>query len=345
MRAKYVLGGLAAAAVSWIASIPGAVADTPAEFYRGKTIRIIVGFGPGGGYDLYARTFARFMPKNMAGQPTVVVENMDGAGSVRATNYVYGVAPKDGTVLGATNQNMPMYQLLGGKEARFDTAKFNWLGTQAWSNGLVYTWHSAGIKTLDDAKKREVTVGGVGISSDSFIYPTIINHLTGTKFKVITGYKGSSEIHLALERGEVEARGGNSWASLASSNPEWLKDGKVDLLVQVGLEKETELPNVPLLLDLVTTDEGRQIARLVSLPIAVGYTIFAAPEVPADRVAALRAAFDATMKDLEFLADAAKRQMLIKPRSGAEVAKLVASVKDTPPSVLKKTAEILGWSD
>jgi tripartite-type tricarboxylate transporter receptor subunit TctC len=270
---------------------------------------------------------------------------MDGAGSVRATNYVYSVAPKDGTVLGATNQNMPMYQLLGGKEARFDAAKFNWLGTQAWSNGMVYTWHATGIKTLDEARKRDVSVGGAGTSSDSFIYPTIINYLTGTKFKVINGYKGSSEIHLALERGEVEARGGNSWASLTSSNPEWLKDRKINLLIQVGVEKEADIPEVPLLVDEVKGEEAKQIATLVSIPTAIGYTVFAAPDVPAARIAALRAAFDATMKDPEFLADADKHKMLIKPRTGAEVAKLVASVKDTPPAVLKKTAEILNWND
>ena len=193
---------------------PSANAQAVAEFYKGKTIQIAVGFGVGGGYDLYARALGRHLGKHIPGQPTVVVQNIEGAGSVRAANYVYSGSSKDGTVIAAVNQNMPMYSLLGGTGARFEADGMQWLGSMANSNGLVYTWHESGIKSLDDAKPREVPMGAVGTASDSFIFVTIINELLGTKFKPINGYAGSTQIHLAMERREVMGRGGNSWASV-----------------------------------------------------------------------------------------------------------------------------------
>src|SRR5665647_459843 len=233
----------------------GAKAQTAEEFYKGKTVTIIAGFGPGGGYDLYARVLARYIGNYIPGKPNVLVQNMEGAGSVRAANYVYVTAPKDGTTIAAVNQNMPMYQLLGGKAAQFDASKLAWIGSMGGSNGLLYTWHTSKTKTIDDAKKNVVMLGGTGTNSDSHIFPTLINNLLGTKFKVINGYSGGSkEVHLALERGEVEGRGGNAWASLKSSNKEWLDQKKINFLVQIGLEREPELPDVPLLLDLVKSD-------------------------------------------------------------------------------------------
>src|SRR5882724_10294278 len=183
-----------------LASAPAA-AQGVADFYRGRTINFVVGFGPGGGYDLYARVISRHIGRHIPGNPIVVVQNMDGAGSVRASNYVYAVAPKDGTVIAAVNQNMPMYQMLGGAGAQFKAAEMSWLGSTAYSNGTLYTWYQSGIKTLADAKSRDVVLGGVGTTSDSYIYPTLINGLLGTRFKVINGYAGTKEIHLALERG------------------------------------------------------------------------------------------------------------------------------------------------
>lgn len=316
-----------------------------ADFYAGKTIRIVVGFGPGGGYDAYARLLSRHLGDHIPGHPSIVVENMDGAGSLTATNYVYSNAPKDGTVLGAINQNIPMYQLLGGNGAHFDVTKFNWIGAQASSSGVIFAWHTAGINTLDDAKKREVLVGGTGTSADSYIYPTIVNYLTATKFKVVNGYKGSADVRLAMERGEMEARF-DSWASLMSgSTADWIKDHKIEPLVQIGLKKERDAAEVPLLIDVVKGADAQRIARLISTPSALGYTIFASPEVPASEIAILRAAFDATVKDPGYVADAGKTQMLIRPQTGAEIGKIVASVKDTPSEILKQTAEILGWNN
>src|SRR5215203_2837307 len=194
-----------------------APAQSVAEFYKGKTIQIIVGFGVGGGYDLYARALGRYLGKYVPGQPTVVVQNLEGAGSVRAANHVYSGSPPDGTIIAAVNQNMPMYQLLGGAGAQFKAAEMQWLGSMAYSNGLVYTWHESGINSLEDAKKREVPLGATGPSADSYIFPTLINTLYGTRFKPINGYAGTGQINLAMERGEVMGRGGNTWASISSA--------------------------------------------------------------------------------------------------------------------------------
>ena len=263
---------------------PAAAADEAADFYRGRTITVIVGFGAGGGYDLYARLLAHYLGNHIAGQPNVVVQNMEGAGSVRAANYVYSVAPKDGTVIAAVNQNMPMYQMLGGAGAQFNAADINWLGSMASSNGTLYTWYQSGIRTLEDAKARDVLLGGAGTTSDSYIYPTLLNGLLGTRFKVINGYAGTKEIHLALERGEVMGRGGNTWASLMSSNQDWVDQKKINILVQIGFKPEPEITQVPLLIDLVQSPPDKQVATVVTLPTALGYTDWLAPEVPAGRM-------------------------------------------------------------
>ncbi len=283
-----------------------ASAQSVADFYKGKTVQIVVGFGVGGGYDLYARALSRYLGKHLPGHPNVVVQNMEGAGSVRAANFVYAGSPQDGTVIAAVNQNMPMYQMLGGAGAKFEAAGMRWLGSMTNSNGLVYTWHTSGIKTLDDAKQKEVPMGAVGAASDSVIFPNLINEMVGTKFKPITGYAGSAQIHLAMERGEVMGRGGNSWASVQTANMSWIKENKINILVQVGLEKEPDLPKVPLLLDLVNDEDRKGVIRVVSLPTALGYGHWMAPGVPKDRVEALRAAYAAVMTDPEFLSRNAK---------------------------------------
>ena len=313
------------------------------DFYKGKTIQIVVGFGAGGGYDLYARALGRHLGKYLPGNPAVVVQNMEGAGSVRAANYVYAGSPQDGTVIAAVNQNAPMYQLLGGAGARYEAAQLQWLGSMTNSNGTVYTWHTSGIKTLDDAKLQEVPMGAVGAQSDSVIFPNLMNEMLGTKFKPITGYAGSTQIHLAMERGEVMGRGGNSWSSVLVSNASWIKENKINLLVQVGFEKEPDLPNVPLLLDLVKDDESKGVIRVISLPTAIGYGHWLSPGVPKDRLAALRTAYAAVMKDPEFIKEAEKTRMDIRVQTGAEVEALVNQVIKTPKPVLDRTAQILRW--
>ena len=332
--------------LTFMLCISSARAQTPAEFYKGKNVNIVVGFGAGGGYDLYARLLGRYIGDHIPGKPNVVVQNMDGAGSVRAANYVYTTAVKDGTVIAAVNQNMPMYQLLGGKAAQFDASKMVWLGTMGGSNGLLYTWHTSKVKTIEDAKKTQVTLGGTGTNSDSHIFPTLINNTLGTKFKVINGYAGGSkEIHLALERGEVEGRGGNAWASLMSTNRDWVEQKKLNFLVQIGFEPEPEIRDVPMLQTFMKSDEERKIVDLVSLPTVLGYAHWTAPEVPADRIAALRTAYEATMKDPAFLAEANKLGMMVRPDVGAAVEALVRRVANTPKPVIAEAGRLLEWKD
>jgi hypothetical protein len=318
-------------------------ADEASDFYRGKTINLIVGFGAGGGYDIYARLLAHHLGNHIPGAPNVVVQNLEGAGSVRAANYVYSIAPKDGTVIAAVNQNMPMYQMLGGAGAQFNAAAINWLGSMAYSNGTLYTWALSGISTLDDAKAREVPLGGVGTTSDSYIYPTLVNGLLGTRFKVINGYAGTKEIHLAMERGEVMGRGGNTWASVMSSNQDWVEGHKINILLQIGFKAEPQLPQVPLLIDLVAGASEKQVVTVVTLPTALGYAHWLAPEVPAARVALLRTAYEATMQDKAFLEEAMQHAMMIRPQRGAAIEALIKQAAAVPKPVLERTAQLLGW--
>ena len=307
-----------------------AVAQEP--FYKGKTINIMVGFGPGGGYDLYARLLARVLGNHIPGVPNVVVQN-----------HVFTAAPKDGLTVAGVNQGAAMFQMLGGKGAQYDPAKFAWLGSMAYSNNTVYTWRASGITSINDAKKREVSVAGSGVISDANIYPAILNALVGTKFKIINGYAGTNESNLALERGEVEGRGGGAYSSLVSTKPEWLREKTISILAQIGFEKEPGLPDTPLLLDLVTTEEARQIATVVTLPTAIGYNHWVAPEVPADRLEMLRKAYAASLKDPELLADAKKQMLEIRPKTAAELDALVKKAAAVPQPVLDQTAKILEW--
>lgn len=330
--------------VALLLLLPAAVraAESVESFYQGRTIRLIVGFSAGG-YDSYARLLAHYLGAQIPGNPTIIVENMPGAGGMRAANFVYDAAPKDGTVIASVNQNAPMYSLAGGEGAHYDATRFQWLGSIAHSNEMLYTWHSSGVSTLAQAQAKEVVLGGVGVTSDSYVYATIINGLLGTKFRVITGYPGSREINLALERGEVMGRGGNSWASLLTNDRAWLDEKKINLLVQIGAVKEADLPDVPLLLDLVKSAEDRQIVRLISSPSALGYGYWVAPGVPEERVAALRTGFEKSVRNPAFADEAARLGMTIRFQNAVALEDLVKAVATTPPPVLERTARILGW--
>jgi tripartite-type tricarboxylate transporter receptor subunit TctC len=331
-------------AVFGVACVTAAQAQGSASFYKGRTINVICGFAAGGGYDAYARLISRHMGRHVPGAPQMIVQNMTGAGSVRAANYVYVNAPKDGTVIAAVNQNMPMYQLLGGAAAHFDAAKFNWLGSIVSSNGILTTWHTSATKTLKDAFQRETIMGGSGTNSDSHIFPTLLNNLLGTKFKVINGYSGgSADINLALERGEVEGRGGNSWASLISGNPDWIKERKLNYIIQFGLVPEPAIPGVPLLQDVVASAEDKEIAFLIGLPIAIGYAYWLAPEVPKDRMADLRAAWSLMLKDAAFMEEARKAGLQIKPQDASELEEVVRKAVNLSPQTLNRAATLLEW--
>jgi tripartite-type tricarboxylate transporter receptor subunit TctC len=327
--------GLVACAVT-----PAAAADSVEEFYHGKTIDLIVGYSAGGLYDLYGRLVAQFMGNHIPGHPTIVPRNMPGGSSRVAAGYIANVAPKDGTALAVGSQSLALEQALGRK-AQFDMAKMNYIGNPNADINVIVTWHTSGVKTLEDAMKREVTVGSTG-DDPSSQYPKATNALLGTRFKIVTGYPGGNDIDLAMERGEVEGRGSSSWGSWKSSRASWLKEKKINVLVQIGLKKTRDLPDVPLLLDVAKNDQDRAVLRLLSSQTTIGKQIFAGPGVPAERVKALRAAFDATMKDPAFLAQAKKQSFDIDPVSGEDLQKIVDEMLASPKAVTDRLNEILG---
>jgi tripartite-type tricarboxylate transporter receptor subunit TctC len=334
----------AAAFLAWMGVMAAGFGATAADdFYKGKTITFIVGFSSGGGYDTYARLLARHMSSHIPGNPTIIVQNMDGAGSMRAANHVYNVAAKDGTVVAAVNATLLMYQLLGGKGAQYDPAKLQWIGSVANSNNSVITWHASGIRSIEDARKQDVPMAGTGPTSYANIYPTIMNAVLGTRFKVINGYTGSNLMDLAMERGEVAGRSGAALASLFSERPDWVKDKKINFLVQIGYERDPALVDVPTLGELVKSEREKQIVNVVTLPTTVGYAYWVAPEVPAERVKILQEAFAKTAADSNFLAEAKKQNLDIKVQTGAQIEALVRAAAQTPKDVLQATATTLNW--
>lgn len=313
-----------------------------ADFYRGKTIDFYIGFSAGGGYDIYARTVARFIGEHIPGKPRVVPKNMTGAGSRIAANYVYNIAPKDGTVLATADQAIPLEQAIGNPGIQFDARKFNWIGNPIVDNNTLVTWHTSPVKTVDDARLNETPIGATGSGGNtSSQYPQVLNKLFGTKFKIILGYPGGNEINLAMENGEVAGRGSNSWASWKATKPDWLRDKKLNILVQIGPAKAPDLPDVPLLSDLAANEEDRAALRLISAPPSIGRPVFTTPGVPEERVKALRDAFDATMKDPAFLEEARKSGLDIEPISGVELQKIVSDVIDTPKRLRDRVASLL----
>ena len=324
-----------------------AAAALPAEaqdFYAGKTMTIIVSTGAGGSYYLLAQAFSRHMPKYIPGQPNIIVKAMPGAGNLLATNFLHNIAPKDGTTIGTINNSIPLHQALDGQGVHFDARKFNWLGSTGTYNSVAYVWHTAGVKTLQDAMTKEVILGGTGVGSSIVIYPTVMNNLLGTKFKIVLGYQSTMEIDIAMERGEMQARTG-SYTALASEHPDWLKDNKVVILAQIGGKKDPLLPNIPMMTDFATSDEARQIIQLISSPIALGRPYLAPPDVPADRVALLRKAFDSALRDKGFHAEAEKMDTAIDPVSGEEIAKIVNDTINAPAKVIEAAKGFMGGAE
>ena len=333
----------APALTALLALVATPLAAQPAveSFYKGKTIDFIIGYSPGGGYDAYARLVARHMGQYVPGTPNMIARNMPGGGSRVAAAYVAKIAPKDGTVLATADQSLSLQQAIGDKAITFDTQKFIYIGNPSQENNTTVTWYTSGIKTIEDATKQEVPMGATGGSTSSQ-FPRAMNSLLGTKFKIILGYPGGNDINLAMEKGEVSGRGSNSWASWKSTRPDWLRDKKINILVQIGLTKAADLPDVPLLMDLAKNDADRQVLRLLSAPSAVGRPIFTTPDVPTERVAALRGAFDKMLKDAAFLEDARKGNLEVDPVSGIELQKIVSEIVATPKETAERLASIIG---
>lgn len=335
MKPRYL--GAALAALAGLALAPSAQAE---DFYKGKTITIITSTGAGGGYDLTARAIARAMGTHLPGRPGLIVQNMPGGGNVLATNFMYNIAPKDGTSIATINNAMPLHQALKGKGVRFDARKFNWLGSTGSSNEVLFVWHTTGVKTFDDLKTREVVLGGTGPASSIVIFPTAMNNVLGTRMKIVTGYKSSSEIDVVLERGEVQART-NSYASVVSKRPQWISEKKIAIIAQVGLKRDEGLPNVPLLTELAKNDEDRQVLKLISSPVLMGRPFLAPPDTVAERVGLLRKAFGATMNDKGFRAEITRLKLDLDPFDGDAVAKVVDDTINAPEKVVMRAIDAM----
>jgi len=318
-----------------------ASAQSVAEFYRGKTIMIVVGSDVGGGYDLTARTVARHLARHIPGRPNIMVENRPGAGSIIASNYVYEIAPKDGTVIGAVQRPIPSQVLFGDTGVRFDVRKMQWIGSTTNELGVVVAWHTAPHKTIDDVLKREMIVGGPGPASDAELLPRAMNKVLGTRFKIVSGYKGMAQLVLAMEREEIHGIGNWSFSDIEKGRANWVAERKIRILLQVGPNRSTSplLRDVPFIADMARDEEQRSVFNILLGMKAMGRPYFVAPGVPPDRTDALRSAFMATMRDPEFLVEAAKTLGQIDPLTGLEMQKLILDVYALPPEVIARARE------
>ena len=327
------LGAMAPASAQDRASPPAV-----AEFYKGKTIQILLG-GIGGEFDLNVRLMQRHFSDHMPGRPKIVPQYMTGAGGIKRANFLYEVAPKDGTVLGLIPENFPALQAIGGKGIQFDVRRFNWIGSFSPTVATFLVWHTAGVKTFEDMKTKEVIAGATGRDSITYIYPTLIKEFFGGKIKIITGYEGGSTINAAMERGEVHGRM-NSWSSLKLTKPHWISEQQVYVVAQSG-PKARDLPGVPTLEEIAANDDDRRIIELAVSGTYLGRPLATAPDVPAARVAALRQAFLATLKAPEFVADAEKAKIDLDPVSGDDLQAFVAKLLTFPERLVPRAKQVL----
>ena len=328
MQAAVLLAALAFSA-------DAAQAQSVEEFYKGRNVSMMIGFSAGSGYDIYARLLARYMGRYIPGRPNIVAQNLPGAGSLRAAQYVASVAPKDGSVLGTMSRSLPVEPLIG--DAKFDGRAFTWIGNIANNNSLCATWHDSSVKTWQDAMTKPFVLGGEGPGADLDNFALILKNMFGAKVKLVSGYPGGTEVNLAVERRELDGRCGWSWDSIKSTRPDWIRDKKINLIVVFALERVAGIgSDVPLILDKATSDEQRQILRVHLAGQAFGRPFFAAQGIPEDRKAVLRAAFDATMKDPEFVAEAEKLRLEVSPMTGAEIERVLGEVYALPKELIDK---------
>jgi tripartite-type tricarboxylate transporter receptor subunit TctC len=345
-------GRVAAAGCAWVAMCLGAAAahaaDTKADtgavaaFYRGQNLRILVGYGPGTGYDVYARVLGRHIARHVPGEPTVVIQNMPGAASLTMTNNLYNVAPRDGLTIGAPARGLLIEPLFGNTNARYDGRKFTWIGSMNREVATCLSWQGTGFARIDDVQNREMLVGATGNVSPSFLFPQIMNALIGTHFKVVLGYPDSGAVGLAMERGELHGYCSFSWGSIKSAHKDWLDSKRITIMVQLSLSKTPELAGVPSIMDYAKDDATRQAFELVFADQEMARPIGGPPDIPADRAQALRAAFDATMKDQAFLADAARTGVDIDPIDGAAVEALLQRLYKASPSAIATVKKVRG---
>ena len=333
------LQALAMVALSTVLSSP-VLADPVEDFYKGKSVTMIVGYTPGGTYDIWARMVARSLGNHIPGKPQVVVQNMPGAGSMTASNHIYNVAPQDGTVMGLMSATNPVAPLLGIDQAKFDAKKFTWLGTPTVDTAVVMVWNTAPVNTIQDVMKTEVMLGSTSPNGTSSFYARIFNDVLKTKFKLVYGYPGMNETFMAIERGEVMGHSSPFWSFMKSAKADWVRDKKVKFLLQYGPKPNRDLPDVPFARDLIKNESDLKLFDAAMAPLYVGYPFLAGPGVPPDRATALRKAFEETFKDPEFVAEAKKLNLDLDPQNGAYIEKVIKDAYDTPPATIERMRKL-----
>jgi tripartite-type tricarboxylate transporter receptor subunit TctC len=324
-------------AIAIVVAASSARAESVEDFYRGKNVTLVIGYSVGGGYDLYGRLVARHIGKYIPGQPTIVPQNREGAGSMRAALYIYGAAPKDGTVIGTFSRSMAVAPLLN--EAPFDASKFTWLGSVSTDVNVCMTWHTSAVRTFDDMLTTPFKMGGLGAGADPDIFALMFKNVFGAKLQLVSGYPGTNDVALAMERGEVDGMCGLSWSTVKTRHGDWLAGKKVNIPVQAGLHRESDIANVPGVMDLAKSPEQTQIVRLLLASQEMARPFVAPPGIPDDRRRALVEAFDKTVRDPEFLADAAKMKADVDPVSASAIESLLTEVYKTPKDVVAKAAK------
>ena len=324
------------AAVTACALPAASHADPVADFYAGRTITVLVGFGPGGGYDIYARTLARHFGAHMPGRPNMVVRNMPGAAGLALVNTLYNVSPKDGTEFGTFNRTIPLELLLDGTKTQFDPLKLSWLGSPSSEVSTCVGWHTARAKSIEDLRTTEMLMAGTGSAADATMYPKLFREVLGLRFKSVNGYVGAADSLLAMEKGEVEGFCPWGWTGIEATHPEWLRDRKINVLMQLGLRKHPAHPEVPLVLDLATTPADRQALELMMSPHLFARPFAAPPGVVPERLDALRAAFRRTVLDPGFIADATRQKLEVEYVSGAEIQSMLERLYATPADIVTR---------
>lgn len=336
--------GLAALCLgTFIGSGSASQADSVADFYKGKTVTLLVSSAAGGGYDALARLIARVIPKHIPGNPSVIVKNMPGAGGIVATNYAYNVAPKDGTTIIAPQNNVPFEPLYGTKEAKYDAKKITWIGSPAPETAVLTIWHTSPVNTIADTHKHQLRMGSSGENSTPSFYGKVFMETLGVNMQIIVGYRGQNDALLAMERGEIDGYPSAFYNSLMATRPTWIPEKKVKMLVQIGAEKEKAIDYVPFAHDLAKNDADRDLIDQAAAPLAVGRPYGLPPGVPADRVAALRKAFMDTMHDPQFQEEQAKIKLgADNPKTGEEIQQIIAKSYARPASVINRIKAMLG---
>jgi tripartite-type tricarboxylate transporter receptor subunit TctC len=325
-----------------ILAVPAHAAEPSASFYAGKTLRILVGFGPGGGYDLYARALGRYLGEHVPGNPTVVVQNMVGAGSLKVVNYLFNAAPRDGTVIATFARGIVFEPLIGHPDgAQFDAPKFAWIGSISNEVSVCAIMSTRGIASWEDMKSKPTLIGASGAGADSDVFAAVLRKLFGLPMRIVTGYPDGANLNLAMERGEIDGRCGWSWNSIVSGKRDWLANKQIKVTVQIALAKHEDLPEVPLIVDLVRDPRRTAALKLIVSRQSFARPFAAPPDMPPERVDTLRAAFDATISDPDFLAEMRKLVLEVRPIGGAEVQKLVRDIYASPPDVVQLARELV----